>query len=245
MPAAAESGYIVALLDREVPPELAEDAATADVEPLPGIGDLDPRCDCGEWWDHCAHTSALCYQVARLLDQDPFVLLLLRGRGERELMEALEQRSTAEAEPARGPAGGGVPAAEAFAAGPALLPLPPLPRLPDAPGQPRRWTRSPHRNSTWTPWSSLPRRPRTRRTGSWRKRCLRSTPTALRGARSPLPKTLYDWQPRPRMSGSGPAWPRLSTGTGPRWTWPYGPGASAGPRPSWCWRRTGRGTAPP
>lgn len=137
--AAAEAGHIAALLDREVPPELAEDAAAAGVELLPGIGDLDPRCDCGEW-DHCPHTAALCYQVARLLDQDPFVLLLLRGRGERELLEELAERNTAEAKADAGAphvhADEGVPAAEVFAAGAALPALPPLPGLPRAPGQP-------------------------------------------------------------------------------------------------------------
>ncbi|MFD3324556.1 SWF or SNF family helicase [Streptomyces sp. NPDC058701] len=142
--AAAESGHIAALLDREVPPELAEDAAEAGVELLPGIGDLDPRCDCGEW-DHCPHTAALCYQVARLLDQDPFVLLLLRGRGERALVHELEERSVAGAEAddagpepaAADPAG--VPAAAAYAAHAArtaAAALPPPPALPEAPGQP-------------------------------------------------------------------------------------------------------------
>ncbi|MEU7725508.1 SWF or SNF family helicase [Streptomyces sp. NPDC040724] len=131
--AAEESGYIAALLDREVPPELAEDAAAAGVELLPGIGDLDPRCDCGEW-DHCPHAAALCYQVARLLDQDPFVLLLLRGRGERDLVGELEERSTAGAQAPRvPPADAGVPAVQAYAV---RRPLPPPPRLPDAPGQP-------------------------------------------------------------------------------------------------------------
>ncbi|MGW3323924.1 SWIM zinc finger family protein [Streptomyces virginiae] len=135
--AAAEAGHIAALLDREVPPELAEDAAAAGVELLPGIGDLDPRCDCGEW-DHCAHTAALCYQLARLLDQDPFVLLLLRGRGERELVDDLAERSTAdpEAEAPHGLVDEGVPAAEVFAAGAPRPALPPLPGLPEAPGQP-------------------------------------------------------------------------------------------------------------
>lgn len=132
--AAAESGHIAALLDREVPPELAEDAEAAGVELLPGIGDLDPRCDCGEW-DHCPHTAALCYQVARLLDQDPFVLLLLRGRAEPALLSELEERST-EAEAPQSPAEVGVPASEVYAAASALPPLPPPARLPDAPGQP-------------------------------------------------------------------------------------------------------------
>ncbi|MFI5863668.1 SWF or SNF family helicase [Streptomyces sp. NPDC051546] len=136
--AAAESGHIAALLDREVPPQLVEDAAAAGVELLPGIGDLEPRCDCEEW-DHCPHTAALCYQVARLLDQDPFVLLLLRGRAEAGLVAELEERSTAGAQAPASPesaADAGVLASEAYAAASALPPLPPPARLPDAPGQP-------------------------------------------------------------------------------------------------------------
>ncbi|MCC3771988.1 SWF or SNF family helicase, partial [Streptomyces sp. UNOC14_S4] len=124
---ADRAGYIAALLDRDIPPHLAEDALAAGVELLPGIGDLEPECGCGAW-DHCAHTAALCYQVARLLDQDPFVLLLLRGRGERELLEELQSRSAAHAaERAAGPgtdAPYGVPARETFAAGFLVPPLP-------------------------------------------------------------------------------------------------------------------------
>ncbi|MET9662511.1 SWF or SNF family helicase, partial [Streptomyces sp. NPDC006510] len=91
------AGHIAALLDREMPPHLVEDAAAAGVELLPGIGDLDPECSC-DAWDHCPHTAALCYQVARLLDQDPFVLLLMRGRGERRLLDELQVRIAARAE---------------------------------------------------------------------------------------------------------------------------------------------------
>ncbi|MEV8531594.1 SWF or SNF family helicase [Streptomyces sp. NPDC051211] len=135
--AAGQAGHIAALLDREMPPELVEDAAAAGVDLLPGIGDLDPNCDCGEW-DHCPHTAALCYQVARLLDRDPFVLLLMRGRAEREVLAELEERSAAEATPAaaRDFADEGVPAAAVFAAEGGLPPLPALPELPEMPGQP-------------------------------------------------------------------------------------------------------------
>ncbi|MFI8103263.1 SWF or SNF family helicase [Streptomyces sp. NPDC086023] len=90
--AAGEAGHIAALLDRVVPPELVQDAGAAGVELLPGIGDLEPECECGEW-DHCAHSVALCHEVARLLDRDPFVLLLLRGRGEREVLDGLQVRA--------------------------------------------------------------------------------------------------------------------------------------------------------
>ncbi|WPB88739.1 SWIM zinc finger family protein [Streptomyces malaysiensis] len=136
------SGHIAALLDRDMPPQLAEDAAAVGVELLPGIGDLEPECGC-EAWDHCTHTAALCYQLARLLDEDPYVLLLMRGRGERELLDELQVRSAARAsrhlprtaEDAAPAVPEGVPAWEAFAA-PGPPPLPAPPPAVAAPGRP-------------------------------------------------------------------------------------------------------------
>ncbi|MEU9189677.1 SWF or SNF family helicase [Streptomyces sp. NPDC048484] len=135
--AVERAGHIAALLDREMPPHLVEDAATAGVDLLPGLGDLEAECDC-DAWDHCGHTAALCYQVARLLDQDPFVLLLLRGRGERELLDELQTRSVSQAESAavRQETHEGVDAAEAYAAGDILPPLPEAPVVPAEPGLP-------------------------------------------------------------------------------------------------------------
>ncbi|MEU0669370.1 SWF or SNF family helicase [Streptomyces lavendulocolor] len=140
------AGHIAALLDREMPPHLVEDAASAGVDLLPGIGDLEPECAC-DAWDHCPHTSALCHQVARLLDQDPFVLFLMRGRGERCLLDELQQRSAARAGRAERdderdeevPEPGvtvGVRADEVFAARDLVAPLPAPPPLPEAPGEP-------------------------------------------------------------------------------------------------------------
>ncbi|GGV23094.1 hypothetical protein GCM10010293_20130 [Streptomyces griseoflavus] len=131
--AAERAGHVAALLDREMPTHLVEDAELAGVELLPGPGDLEPECGCGAW-DHCAHTAALCYQVARLLDQDPFVLLLMRGRGEQALLDALHARGDASAGRS-GPAEG-VDAAEAYAAGDILPSLPEMPVLPPEPGIP-------------------------------------------------------------------------------------------------------------
>ncbi|MFH0517675.1 SWF or SNF family helicase [Streptomyces sp. M41] len=133
------AGHVAALLDREVPPHLVEDAATMGIELLPGMGDLEPECGCGAW-DHCAHTAALCYQLARLLDQDPFVLLLMRGRGERDLLDDLQARSTAPhptpAAESTTPGPQGVDALEAYATGDILPPLPALPELSAEPGAP-------------------------------------------------------------------------------------------------------------
>lgn len=117
------AGHVAALLDRELPRELVGAADEAGVPLLPGVGDLQPECDCPDWGLPCRHAAALCYQVAWLLDADPFVLLLIRGRGERELLAALRRTVRAgagEAEVADGSAG--VPATQVFA-----RPDPPLP----------------------------------------------------------------------------------------------------------------------
>ncbi|MDX3380787.1 SWIM zinc finger family protein [Streptomyces niveiscabiei] len=132
-------GQLAALLDKEVPPALA---AECGVPLLPVAGELEPQCSCPDRGHPCKHAAALCYQTARLLDADPFVLLLLRGRGERDLLDTLARRSAAHA--ARAARNGetedlpGVRAAEAVARRgqlpplPAPLPVPPHPEQPPA-----------------------------------------------------------------------------------------------------------------
>jgi uncharacterized Zn finger protein len=91
----AEAGHLAALLDREVPRSLVRSADAADVALLPTIGDLESECDCPDIGDPCQHAAGLCYQAAWLLDDDPFVLLLLRGRGADELLDVLGREPAA------------------------------------------------------------------------------------------------------------------------------------------------------
>ncbi|MFJ5561617.1 SWIM zinc finger family protein [Streptomyces sp. NPDC093250] len=141
--AADRPGHIAALLDGEMPRSLAD----CGVPLLPAPGDLAPRCSCPDSGHPCKHAAALCYQTARLLDADPFVLLLLRGRGEREVIDALSRLSAARAaraaqerEPEPLP---GVRASDAFARRGQLPPLPaPLPPPPH-PEQPPVYPASP------------------------------------------------------------------------------------------------------
>jgi uncharacterized Zn finger protein len=142
----AEAGHLAALLDREVPRSLVRSAEAADVSLLPTIGDLESECDCPDVGDPCQHAAALCHQAAWLLDDDPFVLLLLRGRGADELLDVLGREDPAD--PAAGATAGRdidrpVPAAEAYATPPTGLPAappePPRPAavaFPPAPGLP-------------------------------------------------------------------------------------------------------------
>ncbi|MFI8230718.1 SWIM zinc finger family protein [Streptomyces sp. NPDC085900] len=141
--AVERTGHIAALLDKELPHSLAD----CGVPLLPGPHDLDPHCSCPDRGHPCKHAAALCYQTARLLDADPFVLLLLRGRGERELLDALSRlnaaraaRAAQEREPAPLP---GVRAAEAVLAAGQLPPLPPPLPVPPHPGQPPAYPAAP------------------------------------------------------------------------------------------------------
>ncbi|MFE1023707.1 SWIM zinc finger family protein [Streptomyces sp. NPDC058818] len=135
-------GHIAALLDKELPHSLAD----CGVPLLPGPGDLAPQCSCPDSGHPCKHAAALCYQTARLLDADPFVLLLLRGRGERELLDALSRLNAARAARAaqdRGPAPlPGVRAAAALTAR-ALPPLPAPLHPPPHPEQPPAYPAAP------------------------------------------------------------------------------------------------------
>ncbi|WP_415953880.1 SWIM zinc finger family protein [Streptomyces sp. KLOTTS4A1] len=132
--AADHPGHLAALLDRELPHGLADLADDLGVDLLPGPGDLQPDCSCPDSGHPCKHAAALCYQTARLLDTDPFVLLLLRGRGEHWLLDTLARRNAhraARAEPSA-PAMPSVRAAEALDP----RPLPPLPPPLPTPAQP-------------------------------------------------------------------------------------------------------------
>lgn len=134
---AARPGHLSALLAKEMPHSLARTAEEAGVRLLPAADDLDPSCTCPDHGRPCKHVAALCFQTALLLDSDPFVLLLMRGRGERELLDALARRNaehSARERPAA-PAMPSVAADEAFAA--RFRPPLPAPRpVPPHPGQP-------------------------------------------------------------------------------------------------------------
>ncbi|MEV0257134.1 SWIM zinc finger family protein [Streptomyces sp. NPDC050732] len=91
---ATDPARIAALLDKEMPHALADAAVRADVPLLPGARELAPSCTCPDRGHPCKHAAALAYQTARLLDADPFVLLLLRGGEEQDLLDELSHRNT-------------------------------------------------------------------------------------------------------------------------------------------------------
>lgn len=141
---ATRLSHAAALLDGELPPEVAEDAANAGLDLLPGGGEIGPRCDCPDDADPCKHSAAACYLVSDALDADPFVLLLLRGRGREQVLAGVrarrrdtptaatapdaDRRDASQLASDRATEDGGVDAREAFAArSRAEIPVPPLP----------------------------------------------------------------------------------------------------------------------
>jgi uncharacterized Zn finger protein len=147
----ARLGHAAALLDGELPPQIAEDAAGAGLDLLPGGGEIGPRCSCPDDADPCKHSAAACYLVTDVLDADPFVLLLLRGRTRDQVLAGVRARrrgAPADTDMAvsSAPTSGalqpraiddeGVDARAAFGAPTpsAEIPAPPLP--PARPGQP-------------------------------------------------------------------------------------------------------------
>jgi uncharacterized Zn finger protein len=96
---AAEAGRVAALLAGELPHTLVEHAEEAGVELLPYGGELGSTCTCEAWTDPCPHALAVMYQLAWLIDDDPFVLLHLRGLARDDLLARLHERIEAPAEP--------------------------------------------------------------------------------------------------------------------------------------------------
>ena len=149
---AARLGHAAALLDGELPPEIADDAAGAGLDLLPGGGEVGPRCDCPDDADPCKHSAAACYLLADTLDADPFALFLLRGRTRDQVLAGIRalRRGAADADPSRRPGAGagagaadgerigdeGVDARTAFRMPVPLAPIPAVPMPPSRPGSP-------------------------------------------------------------------------------------------------------------
>ena len=89
---AGESGHLAALMAGELPHRLVEQAEEAGVELLPYGGELGSSCTCDAWTDPCPHALAVMYQLAWLVEADPFVLLHLRGLARDDLLARLHDR---------------------------------------------------------------------------------------------------------------------------------------------------------
>ena len=78
------------LLGAEMPAELEDVFAQAGVALFPEkYNDLETACSCPDWSNPCKHIAAVYYLLAEAFDQDPFLLLKLRGLGREEFVSLL------------------------------------------------------------------------------------------------------------------------------------------------------------
>ena len=81
------------LLAGEMPRDIDEVFAQARASLFPTKPDhLRLTCNCPDKVTVCKHIAATCYLLGEQLDEDPFLLFRLRGRGQDELLEGLRRR---------------------------------------------------------------------------------------------------------------------------------------------------------
>lgn len=146
---AGTASHAAALLDGELDPGIVDQARSAEVELLPRSGELRTACTCPDDAEPCKHAAAVCYLMADAIDEDPFVLFVLRGMDRTGVLDAVRSRRAAAETP--GPtsppplAEPGVIARDAWNRALTPLPHPPAPR--SRPGRPAAWPSDPPRGA--------------------------------------------------------------------------------------------------
>ncbi|MBD3192591.1 MAG: hypothetical protein GF308_18265 [Candidatus Heimdallarchaeota archaeon] len=88
----SQTAIVCKLLSCIITKKIEEIVKTNNLSLFPQIdNDLKAACSCPDWANPCKHTAAVFYQVADLLDDDPFLLFRLRGKTKRELFEIIYQ----------------------------------------------------------------------------------------------------------------------------------------------------------
>jgi len=89
---AAQARFAAHLLAGEVPHELAEVFYGEGVPLFPTRAmEVSLECTCPDWGWPCKHVAAACYLLAERFDDDPFALLLWRGRSREQLLGTLRE----------------------------------------------------------------------------------------------------------------------------------------------------------
>jgi uncharacterized Zn finger protein len=86
----AKPVFAAQLLNNEMPESIEGVFTDAGLSLFPNAsGDLETNCTCPDWSNPCKHTAAVYYLMAEALDNDPFLLLKLRGMAREQFVEEL------------------------------------------------------------------------------------------------------------------------------------------------------------
>lgn len=87
---ADDAWYAARLLAGEMPDDIEEVFERAGLSLFPeSKRDLSMDCTCPDWEVPCKHLAAVFYLLAERFDADPFEILMWRGRGKQDLLDAL------------------------------------------------------------------------------------------------------------------------------------------------------------
>jgi uncharacterized Zn finger protein len=102
---ASEALYAARLLSGEMPEQIEEvfEAVGASLFPR-DKEDMETRCSCPDWANPCKHIAAVHYLLGERFDEDPFLMFLLRGRSQEDIVSALRARRAGPSVPSDEPA---------------------------------------------------------------------------------------------------------------------------------------------
>ncbi|HET8604204.1 MAG TPA: hypothetical protein VFM09_09775 [Marmoricola sp.] len=86
---AGRSGHVADLEAGQLPAALVDATDELGVELLPDAAALETACECDAWAQPCTHALGLAVLLAWAVDEDPWVLMLLRGRTREALLDAV------------------------------------------------------------------------------------------------------------------------------------------------------------
>jgi uncharacterized Zn finger protein len=92
---AEQAIFAAQLLNGEMPQDIEQIFEAVNVPLFPDSqGDLITSCSCPDWANPCKHVAAVYYLLGEQFDQDPFLLLSLRGKDKTAIIEELRSRRT-------------------------------------------------------------------------------------------------------------------------------------------------------
>ncbi|MBZ0272153.1 SWIM zinc finger family protein [bacterium] len=89
---ASQALFAAKLLAGEMPQAIEEAFSAVGASLFPKrIDDLQTVCSCPDWANPCKHIAAVYYVLGDRFDDDPFLIFALRGRDEKQVIEALRK----------------------------------------------------------------------------------------------------------------------------------------------------------
>ncbi|OPY55226.1 MAG: SWIM zinc finger protein [Methanosaeta sp. PtaU1.Bin112] len=96
---ASKAVFSARLLSGEMPQTIEEAFSDCGISLFPKKkSDLKTDCSCPDWSNPCKHIAAVYYLLAEQFDRDPFLIFKLRGKSQKEIVEALRNLRSSWAE---------------------------------------------------------------------------------------------------------------------------------------------------